>query len=183
MINTRRAQRRLAGAALVKLLVWFVVFFAAYSAYKMIGVSAVESNIERAVDEIVGKVKIDTSHDSIKHNIIRRVAVASIELDPESIRVVTERRTGELLVEVEVAHPVTIQFLGSDKVLTADVRVTRTIPVDEVALARQEKRKERVAEHWSEVRDSLSECTRKWGRGNCTLSEHSGPEFEIVRDY
>ena len=34
MIGTRRAQRRLSGAALVKLLVWFVVFFGAYSKRK-----------------------------------------------------------------------------------------------------------------------------------------------------
>lgn len=183
MVGTRRAQRRLSGAALVKLLVWSVVFFGAYSAYKLLGVNSVESNIEHAVDEMFGKVKLNTSHDAIKHLIIRRVAVASIELDPENIRVETERRPGEFLVEVEVEHPVTISFLGSEKVLTADVHVTRAIPVDEVALARQAKSRARVDEHWSEVREAMDECTEKWGRGNCTLSEVPGAGLGLVKDF
>ena len=182
MVGTHRAQRRLSGAALVKLLVWFVVFFGAYSAYKFIGVSSVENTIEHAVDEMFGKVKLDTSHDAIKHLIIRRVAVASIELDPENIRVKTERRPGELLVEVEVEHPVTISFLGSEKVLTADVYLAHAIPVNEAALARRTERRERVTEHWDEVREAMDECGEKWGQG-CTLTELPGTEFGVVRDF
>ena len=183
MMGTQGTQRRLSGGASVKLLVWVVVFFGAYSAFKLMGVNSVETTIERAVDEMLGKVKLDTSHDAIKHLIIRRVAVASIDLDPESIQVETERRTGELRVEVEVAHPVTISFLGSERVLTADVHVTGAIPIDEAALARQAKHKRRQDEHWTEVREALSECTAKWGRGNCTLSDVPGEEFGLVRDY
>ena len=183
MMGTRRAQRRLSGAALVKLLVWAVVFFGAYSAFKFMGVNSVENNIEHAVDDMIGKIKLDTSHDSIKHLIIRQVAVASIELDPENIRVETERRTGELLVDIEVEHPVTVSFLGSPKVFTADVHVTRAIPVDEAALARQAKRRERVDEHWVEVRDALSDCKEKRGPGNCKLSEIPGAKFGVVRDF
>jgi hypothetical protein len=183
MLGTRRAQRRLSGAASVKLLVWIVIFFGAYSAYKFMGVQSVESNIERAVEEMFGKVSHDTSHDLIKHAIIRRVAVASIELDPESIRVETQRRTGERLVEVEVAHPVTISFLGSEQVLTANVHATRSIRVDEVALARQEAHQQRVDEHWDEVRDAMDDCREKWGRGNCQLSEVPSADFEVVRDF
>ena len=183
MVDVHLAQRRISGAASVKLLVWVILFFAVYGGYKLMGVSSVEGNIERAVDEMFGKVDHATNHDAIKHIIIRRVAVASIELDPENIRVETERRPGEFRVDVEVAHPVSISFLGSERVLTADVHATQVIPVDEAALARQAEHQQRVDEHWGEVRQAMDDCREKWGRGNCTLSETPGPEFELVRDF
>ncbi len=183
MLDARYAQRRLSGAASVKLLVWIVIFLGVYSAYKFMGVSSVESNIERAVDEMFGKISHDTSHDAIKQNIIRRVAVASIEIDPQDIQVRTERRQGERLVEVAVAHPLTISFLGSEQVLTADVQASRVLHVNEVALARHAEDKRRSDEHWDEVRSTLDECTEKWGRGNCTLSETPSADYGIVRDF
>jgi hypothetical protein len=183
MVGARRAQRRLSGAVSVKLLVWIVVFFGVYGAYKLMGVNSVENNIERAVDEMFGKVDHDTSHDVIKHTIVRRVAVASIELDPESIRVKTERRPGERLIEVEVAHPVAISFLGSQQVLTADVRASRAIPVDEAMLARQAEHQRQADQYIEEVREALDDCRKQYGRGNCTLSETPATEFGVVRNF
>jgi hypothetical protein len=183
MVETERAQRRRSGAALVKLLVWIVVGFGAYGGYKLMGVNAVENNIERAVDEMFGKVDHETSHDAIKHTIVRKLAVASIELDPENIRVETERLPGERRVEVVVEHPVQIRFLGSERILTADVHASRSIPVDEALLARQAERQQRVDAYWGEVREAMDDCREKWGRGNCTLSEVPGTDFGVVRDF
>ena len=183
MLDARHAQRRLSGAASVKLLVWIVIFLGVYSAYKFMGVSTVESNIERAVDEMFGKIDHDTSHDAIKQNIIRRVAVASIEIDPQHIQVKTERRPGERLVEVAVAHPLAISFLGSEQVLTADVHASRVLHVDEAALARQAADKRRGEEHWQEVRSTMAECREKWGPRACTYSETPSAEYGIVRDF
>ena len=183
MLDARHAQRRISGAASVKLLAWILIFFGVYGAYKFMGVSSVESNIERAVDETFGKISHDTSHDAIKQNIIRRVAVASIEIDPQDIQVKTERRQGERLVEVAVAHPLTVSFLGSEQVFTAGVHATRVLHVNEGALARQAEDKRRSNEHWEEVRGAMDECTEKWGRGNCTLSETPSAENAIVRDF
>ena len=183
MLDAQRAQRRISGAASVKLLVWIVVIFAAYSGYKLMGVNSVEGNIERAVDEMFGKVDHSTSHDAIKQLIIRRVAVASIEIAPESIQVETERRPGEILVEVAVAHPVNISFLGTEQVLTADAHASRVIPVDEAALAHQAEQQRRVDDHWEEVRGAMADCREKWGDRNCTFTETPGTEFGVVRDF
>ena len=183
MVEAHHAQRRISGAATVKLLVWVVVFLGVYGAYKLMGVNSVENNIERAVDEMFGRVDHDTSHDVIKHTIVRRVAVASIELDPENIRVETERRPGERLIEVEVAHPVAIGFLGSEQVLTADVRASRVIPVDEALLARQAEHQRQADAYIEEVREALDNCRKKYGRGNCTLTEAPATEFGVVRNF
>ncbi len=183
MVGASHEQRRLSGGASVKLLVWIVVFFGAYGAYKVMGVHSVEKTIERAVVEICGKVDHNTTHKWIKHNIVRTVNVASISLDPENIRVKTERRPGERLVEVEVAHPVTVSLLGSERVFTASVKASQVVPINEALVAREAEHKRQAEAYIEEVREALDDCREKYGRGNCNLTETPSTEFGVVRNF
>jgi hypothetical protein len=189
--------RRCGGLTTKQLLVWAVILFGAYSAFKLVPVHLAKSNIKRAVESVI---QDEGSHhrtdEGLKKLIARQANVSSIPLDQEAIQIERESRHGERVFHIAVAHPMTIDYLGSARTIETDVRVSQVVLVNEAAEeARAQRirekearleRERRINEQRQKVANEMwFECEAKHGKGNCAWQElpSSGSGHEFIRGY
>jgi hypothetical protein len=169
----------------VKYVVMILILFGAYSGYKLLGISFASARMERAVQSALEEIDHKMSDDGIRMRIVRSASVSSLEVQKEEIAIDREKRHGERVINVRLDYPVTVSYLGADRTFHTDVDVTRVIPVDEAAEALREQRMRAqeadqqrkmdiAAEHVGRLKDALSECEAKHGKGNCRVSEGFG---------
>jgi hypothetical protein len=178
-----------------KALVWIVILFAVYSGYKLFPAHLVESRIERAVDVGIQQIDHRATDAMIRSQIVKRANAASVPLGEEHIQIQRETHHGERIVHVDVDFPISVAYLGSEITIHGDARATRSIKVDEAALARRAERErerveavrsmqERDAERSERLMEAMAECEEKWGKGGCQKIELPGGDpDEIVKMY
>jgi hypothetical protein len=173
------------GSVPLKPLVWILILFTAYTGYKFISVPFTKGRVERAVENALSDVSHEASSDGIRKRIVRSASISSISLEEGDIEVGREKLPGERIIRVDIAYPVTVNYLGADRTIHTDVHVTKVIHVDEAREARrlEARRKEqaridakvgKAREHVGRLKDALSECEEKHGKGNCRVFETSG---------
>jgi hypothetical protein len=173
------------GAAALKAIVWILIVLGAYSGYKFAGFHFAKGRVERVVEKALDQVRHDTPDDGVRHRIIRQASASSISLELGDIQVGRESHPGERVIHVDVAYPIKVSYLGSDRTVKTGVHVSRSIQVDEAALARKEAARRRenevndakraaAGEHVGRLKDALSECEEKHGKGNCRVIETGG---------
>lgn len=184
------------GASTVKFIVWVLVIFAVYSGYKFMGVTFAANRVERAVQNAITGIALDSEESAIQQRVANKGSVAPVTLAPENVRVVKEKRPGQRIIHVDLTLPIPVDYLGSERIFTRSLQVTRVISVDEAALARQEQReRQRMAAYEAQqaeagrfhrkVQSALEDCEDKWGKGNCTVTEMGtgGSQNSIVKMY
>jgi len=172
-----------------------ILVFAGYTGSKFISVPFAKSQMQHAVDGVLGDIDKETSDKSIMIRLIRRASSAEVPIDEEQIEVTRETRPGERIIHVDVRNPLMVSYLGAEWTVDGDVRGTKTIKVNEAAEARQAERlrsaearrlKERAfaAEHSKKVEEAWFECEALHGKGNCRLSGNPmGKPGEIEKGY
>jgi hypothetical protein len=167
--------------------VYVLILFAAYTGYKLLGVQLSKGRVERVVQTALSDISHDASDRGIQMRIVRGAKASSVSLEEGDIVVGREKLPGERIIHVDIAYPVTFSYLGGDRTIDTDVHVTQVIQVDEAAEARraEARRREQEAidakvaaagEHVGRLKDALSECEEKHGKGNCRVMETSGGE-------
>ncbi len=178
-------------------LILALLVFGGYSAYSFFPVSLTKSTIKRTVEKVLDGSSHSTGDATIRNNIVRIAAAGSLELDGEHIQIARETYSGERVVTVDVHHPVTVRYLGSERSLQSSVSVRKVYRVDEAAEARHAAREQRKAEeerrrqeasneYKARLNEAWSECTAKHGNNGCTLSYERAPagySGDIVKRY
>ena len=178
-------------------LILALLVFGGYTAYSFLPVSLTKGTIERAIEKVLEGSSHSATDVYIRTNILRVAATTSLELDAEHIQIARETHPGERVVTVDVHHPVTVRYLGSERSLQSSVNVRKVYRVDEAAEARrvaQEQRKaeeerrrqEASREYTARLNDAWSECTAKHGNNGCRLGYERAPagySGDIIKRY
>jgi len=175
--------------------VWALLALGLYSGFKFFPVVLTKGRIERRVVSSVQNMGHDSTEEQMRLRVVTKGSSKSIQLLEEHVDVVRESEHGKRIFHIDVTHPSTVRYLGSDHTVTSRIQFTHVIVVDEVALARQ-KEYERVRREEYEVEqararafarqvdDARAECEEKWGVGNCSVTEsYGGDSNHIIRMY
>ncbi len=169
--------------------------FGAYTGYKFLPAFNAKSQIERAVEGVIDGKNHRQTDDYLKHNIARRAATASLELDKDAIEITRETRPGQRIFHVAVHHPITVNYLGAERTFADVVRLTHVVRVDESTEARFVAQTQRQAERQRLADESMArrirnvdgawaDCEAKHGKGGCEVSTVPGTSGdEVIRDF
>ena len=127
---------------------------------------------------------------------MRGAKVASIQLDPAAISIERERETDFRVFNIAIELPITIDYLGKERVFQSVVHVNESVPVDHAAenrrLAQQKRRDDRIGRINAandKLIGALKDCERATGgpcevQGNPGMGSYLAPDdIEIIKNY
>jgi hypothetical protein len=181
------SNRHRRGSGTVKFVVWGVLLFGLYAGHAFMPVACAKSQVERAAETALEDISHDASDAAIRRSVAKRMQVASFPVDEETVLVHRESRPGERIVHVALAHPTSVNFLGSERVIVSEIEKTRVFQVDEATLARREKatrdRREAIERDRAMWEEAYAECQAIHGEGNCSFTGHPDGSGELERNY
>jgi hypothetical protein len=165
-----------------------LILFGGYSACKFAPVHFSKSNVEHAIEtSFVGANHLITD-DAIRAKVARGAsAAASLELEPEHVAVSRESRDGERVIYVDISYPVTVSYLGSERVVMSEVHYTKVFKVSEARETRRIAQEQREADRQAQLQDVINrrygenlqsawtECEARFGRGGCEVTHGPAP--------
>lgn len=160
-------------------LIFVLVLFGGYTAFKFAPVSLRTSQVERAVDAVLEGASRELPDSAIRALVLKRANALSLPLDEQSIEVERETAPGERIVHVSIDYPITVSYLGSDRTFQRAIHRTRVYRVNEALEAQREEirrqreeatqeGRERAHRRNENFREAWNECESKHGTGNCT---------------
>ena len=125
----------------MKYVVFALLSFAAYSGYCFLPAYTIESQFENLVSGMLEDGSHRLTDKAIRDKTLQAARSDDVPLEKDDIEIWRDEGEGERTIHVELALPVTISYLGSEREMVRPLHVSRTYAVDEAAEAR------RVAEH------------------------------------
>ena len=101
--SRRISDRRRQGGATVKFLVWAVILFGGYSAWKFMSVSMAKTQVDRVVERAMEGVDYGPNDRAIATKIAGRASTSSVTVDPDDVEVRLDKRHGERAIPLH-AH-------------------------------------------------------------------------------
>ena len=157
--SAHRLHDRRRGIGVLGITVWALLALGLYSGAKFFPVVLTKDRIERRVVSSVQNMAHDSTEEKMRLRIVTKGSSASIKLLEENVHVVRESEHGKRIFHIDVTHPSTVRYLGSDRTVTSRIQFTHVIVVDEVALARQ-KEYERVRREEYEAQQARARAPR-----------------------
>lgn len=189
MAQARRhaSNRHRRGSGTLKFVTWSVLLFGLYAGYAFMPVACARSQVGRATETALEDISQDASDQAIRRSVAKRTRVASFPVDEETVLVHRESRPGERVIQVALAYPTSVQFLGTERVIVSEVEKTRVFQVDEARLAQREKatrdRREAIDRDRAMWEEAYAECQEIHGKGNCSFTGHPDGSGELERNY
>ncbi len=126
-------QRRQAGFAIGKLLVWSSIGFAIYSGWCFLPTQWRPSHLETSIESVLEQLEHTATDRVIRERTWKAANVMSVDLERKQIQISREKLSGERVVNIRFQMPVTIEWLGNEKVFMRDIDVTHRYLVNEGA--------------------------------------------------
>lgn len=164
----------------MKFIVWGLILFGAYSAWAYLPVWSTKNTISRAATNAAADIKDSMSPEVAALQVVRRAKVSSLDLSEAPIEVTWERAKNERIVHVSVQYPVTISYLGSERVVDTDVYVTESVWVDEAAEASLAARKQWNQKRVEKIQRANQAIQGKKRRAIADCEEETGQKCEIT---
>jgi len=187
--------RRQGGFIGGKLIGCVVVCFALYSGCAYFPAYMKQQQLEGAIQNVLDHGNHKLQDDVIQNKAMFAVESMELPLTSDMIQVRRERSEGVREIHVEFEMPVTVSYLGSDRVVTRQVHVEKAYEVDETTEARlvaqrEEKRRrdaesERIlqADRQAHMKSMKDACTKGNSRDVYTTHvwvTHPDGEQQIV---
>ena len=144
----RELRNRQQGGASVKLIVWVLIGFGAYSAYSFFPATMARSQLEGAVQNVLDHGNHNLADAAILNKALRAAASMKIPLTEDDIRIRHERADGERTLHVEFEFPFGVSYLGSERSVMRQVHAEKTFKVNEAEEARL------LAQHEEQMRQN-----------------------------
>lgn len=144
--STRK--RHVAGFAIGRLLVWTTIGFVAYSGYCFLPAWHTQFQLEGGIENILKHGDHTLAESFLRERTLKLASSLSVPVTDDGIAVRVEKSPGERTLHVELDFPVTVSYLGADRVLSRRAHVQRSYTVNEaeeaqrVAQNREQRRRE-----------------------------------------
>jgi hypothetical protein len=164
--------------------------FGAYTGYKFLPVELTKGKIEHGIDKAFEQISHRSTDEQVQANVARFVQTAGVNLVREDIRVEREQSPGQRVIHVDIYHPITVSYLGSDRAINKHIHKAKVIAVNEkaeAAYAEQKRREqyERDRQDSAErdfarrFKQTWAECVKKYGPAGCEV--RYGPASNATR--
>jgi hypothetical protein len=169
----------------IKHLVIILLVFGAYTGYKFLPVELTKSKIEHGIVKAFEQINHRSTDEQIQANVARFVKTAGVTLEREAVQVGREQSQGQRVIHVDIYHPITVNYLGSERTVNKHIHQMKVIHVNEAAEAayaeqirRQEEQRQRdneaEREYAGRFQEMWAECERIHGRGGCQVQYMPG---------
>ncbi len=164
-----------------KLIVFALLGFGLYSAYCFLPVFTTQSQFEHLIAAILEGAGHNLPDRAVRDKTLRAARAESMPLTENDIVITREKSHGERIIHVEMHFPVTVSYLGSERILHRTLHVSQSYKVDEAALAQrvaQEEERRRTQER--KQRASEAQAADYYGQIKEKCAEGTSADFVVT---